>query len=123
MQGAAVTDMSLNAKWMDYRLGILAGQDIWCGQKGNMGTLDGSEKDPAITTAVHNAAKNVIYSVTRSNAMNIGNATVIAVTPVWKTAVRTAFCALAVLTAISAALYLVSKKDRTHDKKGRNQSE
>ena len=123
MRGAAVTDMSLNAKWMDYRLGILAGQDIWCGQKGNMGTLDGSEKDPAITTAVHNAAKNVIYSVTRSNAMNIGNATVIAVTPVWKTAVRTAFCALAVLTAISAALYLVSKKDRTHDKKGRNQSE
>ena len=60
MQGATVTDMSMNAKWMDYRLGILAGQDIWCGQKGSMGTLDGSGNDPAITNAVQRAAKNVI---------------------------------------------------------------
>ena len=107
MQGAAVTDMAMNARWMDYRLGILAGQDIWCGQKGGMGTLDGSENDPAITTAVHNAAKNVIYSVTRSSAMNIGNATVIAVTPSWKTALRVAAIVSGALTVCFAALCVV----------------
>ena len=113
MQGAAVTDMSMNARWMDYRLGILAGQDIWCGQKGSMGTLDGSEKDPAITTAVQRAAKNVIYSVTRSSAMNIGNATVIAVTPTWKIALRIAAIASAALTVGFGTLCVIrSKKNR-----------
>ena len=110
MQGAAVTDMSMNAKWMDYRLGILAGQDIWCGQKGSMGTLDGSENDPAITAAVHRAAKNIIYSVTRSNAMNIGNATVIAVTPVWKTALRISLIASGALATAFAALCLMRRR-------------
>ena len=107
MQGATVTDMSMNAKWMDYRLGILAGQDIWCGQKGSMGTLDGSENDPAITNAVQRAAKNVIYSVTRSSAMNIGNATVISVTPAWKTALRIAAIASTALTVCFAALCVI----------------
>ena len=118
MQGAAVTDMSMNAKWMDYRLGILAGQDIWCGQKGSMGTLDGSEKDPAITTAAHRAAKNIIYSVTRSNAMNIGNATVISVTPAWKTALRASLIASGVLTAAFAVLCLMRRKKNQKGKNG-----
>ena len=107
MQGATVTDMSMNAKWMDYRLGILAGQDIWCGQKGSMGTLDGSGNDPAITNAVQRAAKNVIYSVTRSSAMNIGNATVISVTPAWKIVLRIAAIASTALTVCFAALCVI----------------
>ena len=107
MQGATVTDMSMNAKWMDYRLGILAGQDIWCGQKGSMGTLDGSGNDPAITNAVQRAAKNVIYSVTRSSAMNIGNATVISVTPAWKTVLRIAAIASTALTVCFTALCVI----------------
>ena len=86
MKGAAITDMSINAKWMDYRMGLLAGQDIWCGQKGSMGTLDGSENDPAIASAVHRAMKNIVYSVTRTNAMNVGDAVVLTVTPTWKIA-------------------------------------
>ena len=113
MQGAAVTDMALNAKWMDFRLGILAGQDIWCGSKGSMGTLDGSEGDPAITSAVQKAAKNIVYSVTRSNAMNIGDATVVVVTPVWQIALRIAAGAFAVLTVLSAVLWiLVARKNK-----------
>ena len=97
----------MNAKWMDYRLGILAGQDIWCGQKGSMGTLDGSGNDPAITNAVQRAAKNVIYSVTRSSAMNIGNATVISVTPAWKIVLRIAAIASTALTVCFAALCVI----------------
>ncbi len=110
MQGAAVTDMAMNAKWMDYRLGLLAGQDIWCGQKGSMGTLDGSANDPALATAVHRSAKNIIYSVTRTNAMNIGNATVISVMPTWKIALRIACGVSAGLTVLFAVLFLLKKK-------------
>ena len=110
MQGAAITDMSMNAKWMDYRMGLLAGQDFWCGQKGNMGTLDNSENDPAIASAVHNAMKNIVYSVTRSNAMNVGDAEILTVTPVWKTALYIVVCVFWVMTAAAAVLALGRKK-------------
>ena len=113
MEGAAVTDMAMNAKWMDYRMGILAGQDYWCGQKGNMGTLDGSENDPVLTAAVHRSVKNVVYSVTRTHAMNIGNATIVAVTPWWQTAL---YGTTAVMTVIAIGCVIMAirtaKKNR-----------
>ena len=112
MEGAAITDMAMNAKWMDYRLGVLAGQDFWCGQKGNMGTLDGSEIDPALASAVHRAVKNIVYSVTRTNAMNIGDATIVSVTPWWKITLYTAF-GVAAMAAIGCMAMLV----RTNKKK------
>ena len=113
MEGAAVTDMAMNAKWMDYRMGILAGQDYWCGQKGNMGTLDGSENDPVLTAAVHRSVKNVVYSVTRTHAMNIGNATIVAVTPWWQTALYGTTAVMAVI-AIGCMIMAIrtAKKNR-----------
>ena len=110
MEGAAITDMSMNAKWMDYRMGVLAGQDIWCGQKGSMGTLDGSENDPAIASAVHRAMKNIVYSVTRTNAMNVGDAVVLTVTPTWKIALYALTGAFYALTAAGVFLTIRRKK-------------
>ena len=110
MEGAAITDMSMNAKWMDYRIGVLAGQDIWCGQKGSMGTLDGSENDPAIASAVHRAMKNIVYSVTRTNAMNVGDAVVLTVTPTWKIALYALTGAFYALTAAGVFLTIRRKK-------------
>ena len=110
MEGAAITDMSMNAKWMDYRMGLLAGQDIWCGQKGSMGTLDGSENDPAIVSAVHRAMKNIVYSVTRTNAMNVGDAVVLTVTPTWKIALYALTGAFYALTAAGVFLTIRRKK-------------
>lgn len=110
MEGAAITDMSINAKWMDYRMGLLAGQDIWCGQKGNMGTLDGSENDPAIASAVHKAMKNIVYSVTRTNAMNVGDAVVLTITPTWKIALYALTGAFYVLTAAGVFLTIRRRK-------------
>ena len=110
MEGAAITDMSINAKWMDYRMGLLAGQDIWCGQKGSMGTLDGSENDPAIASAVHKAMKNIVYSVTRTNAMNVGDAVVLTITPTWKIALYALTGAFYVLTIAGAVLTIRRKK-------------
>lgn len=117
MEGAAVTDMAMNAKWMDYRMGILAGQDYWCGQKGTMGTLDGSENDPAITSAVHRSVKNVVYSVTRTHAMNIGDATIVAVTPWWQTTLYVAAAAMTIIAAGCVIMMLRTDKKN----KGRNE--
>lgn len=115
MEGAAVTDMAMNAKWMDYRMGILAGKDYWCGQKGTMGTLDGSDADPALSSAVHKSIKNIVYSVTRTHAMNIGNATVVAVTPWWQRALFIAFGVMAV-AAVCSVLMMI-QTDRKNKRK------
>lgn len=64
-----------------------------------MGTLDGSENDPALASAVHRNVKNVVYSVTRTHAMNIGDATIVAVTPWWQV---TLYIAAAVMTIMAA---------------------
>jgi beta-glucosidase len=107
-EGVTITDMSINAKWMDYRIGLLAGQDIWCGQKGNMGTLDGSDNDPAISNAVQQAIKNTVFAVTRSNAMNIGDATIVTVTPWWQTALYIACGVMAAVTAGCGVMAVVT---------------
>ena len=109
-EGVTITDMSINAKWMDYRIGLLAGQDIWCGQKGNMGTLDGSDNDPAITNAVQQAIKNTVFAVTRSNAMNIGDATIVTVTPWWQTALYIACGVMAAATAGCGVMAVVTSR-------------
>ena len=77
-----------------------------------MGTLDGSENDPAITNAVHLALKRTVYAVTRSNAMNIGNATVIAVTPTWQIALRIAAGVFGALTVLGAVLWVVTARKK-----------
>ena len=108
MKGAAITDCSVMANYMDYRMGVLAGQDLWDGYSMGMATLDGLENDPAIVTAVQNAVKHIAYSITHSHAMNVGNATIIPVTPWWQVALYGATGVMAVLTALCAFLLVRS---------------
>ena len=110
MTGAAITDCSVMANYMDYRMGVLAGQDLWDGYSMGMNTLDGLENDPAIVTAVQRATKNIAYSITHSHAMNVGNATVVAVTPWWQMALYILIGVLAVATAGCAFMMIKSKK-------------
>ena len=110
MVGAAITDCSVYAKYMDYRYGVLAGQDLWDGHGMGMESLNGLENNPAIVAAVQQATKNIAYNVTHSHAMNIGNAKVIPITPWWQ---MTLFCATAffgLLTAVSSAMWVMSAK-------------
>ena len=110
MDGAAITDCSVMASFMDYRLGVLAGQDLWDGYSMGMATLDGLENDPAIVTAVQRAVKNIAYSVTHSQAMNIGNATVRPITPWWQMSLYVVTGVMAVLTIGSVVMLVRSRK-------------
>ena len=110
MDGAAITDCSVMASFMDYRLGVLAGQDLWDGYSMGMATLDGLENDPAIVTAVQRAVKNIAYSVTHSQAMNIGNATVRPITPWWQMTLYVVTGVMAVLTIGSVVMLVRSRK-------------
>ena len=115
MKGAAITDCSVFAKYMDYRYGVLAGQDLWDGHGSGMATLDGLDNDPAIVSAVQRAAKNITYSITHSHAMNIGNATIRVITPWWQLALYVLAAVLTLCTAGSAAMLIRTKKKAKND--------
>ena len=108
MKGAAITDCSVMANYMDYRLGVLAGQDLWDGYRSGMDTLAGLDNDPAIVSACRLASKHIIYSVINSHAMNIGDAQIIPVMPWWQAAILSATIIFAVFTAASAVMLVVS---------------
>ena len=110
MQGSTVTDMALNVSWMDVRLGLLAGQDYWLSQRGSNGSIDSLKDDPAISSALFAAVKNVVYAITRTHAMNIGNATVVAVTPWWQITLYAATAAFALLTLFSVIMMVRKSK-------------
>lgn len=110
MKGAAITDCSVMANYMDYRMGVLAGQDLWDGYSMGMATLDGQENEPAIVSAVQQAVKHIAYSITHSHAMNIGNATIITLTPWWQTAIYALVGVSAILTTGSVFMLIRSRK-------------
>ena len=110
MPGAAITDCSVMANYMDYRMGVLAGQDLWDGYSSGMATLDGLDNDPAIVTAVQQAVKHIAYSISHSHAMNVGNATIVMITPWWQMALYCLTGGLAVLTAFAVFMMIRSRK-------------
>jgi beta-glucosidase len=92
LKGACITDCSVFATYMDYRYGLLAGQDYWDGMGMNaygVNTLqlDGLDTDPVIVTCAQKALKRIIYSNVNSLAMNGISSTskIVPVTPWWKT--------------------------------------
>ena len=109
-KGAAITDCSVMAKYMDYRLGVLAGQDLWDGYSREMATLDGLDNDPAIVTAVQRAFTNICYSISHSHAMNVGNATIITITPWWHTAIMIVACGCTLAALVFAVLAFLGAK-------------
>ena len=110
LEGGAITDCSVYAIYMDYRYGVLAGQDLWDGYGLGMSSLDGLNNDPAIVTAVQQAAKNIAYNYTHSHAMNVGSAEIIPITPWWQLALYGIAACFGVLTALFLVLAIVTKK-------------
>ena len=86
MEGSAITDCTMFSTAYDYRLGVLAGQNLWDGYVTLPSTrqLDGLEDDPAIVAAVQESTKKICISVINSHAMNtIGSLSSVEYRLVW----------------------------------------
>ncbi len=110
LEGAAITDCSVMANYMDYRFGVLAGQDLWDGYSMGMATLDGLNNDAAIVTAVQERAKNIAYNYTHSHAMNVGGAEIIPITPWWQLVLYGATGLFALLTVFNVIMLIRARK-------------
>ncbi len=86
MDGSAITDCTIFTPAYDYRLGVLAGQNLWDGYVALPASrqLDGLENDPAIVAALQESTKRICISVSNSIAMNtIGTDSKVAYSLVW----------------------------------------
>ena len=113
MPGMAVTDMASSARYMDYRAGLLAGQDIWLGYSSGMLSMDEYSDDAAIVTACQTAAKRISYMVSRTHALNVGHAEIVEILPWWQTLIIVLLAVFAVLAVGSIVMLVISiKKSR-----------
>ena len=91
MRGFALTDYANSNNYMDVVQGLLAGGDGWDCNDATKWTdkLRGYSDDPAVASALHDAAKRIMFTVAHSNAMNgvSANVQVIEVRPWWKNAI------------------------------------
>ena len=116
----AITDYSAN-KYMDVKLGVLAGSNIWdfSGDQWEI-ALKECKKDPEVVNAMRESCKRILYTVVNSNAMNgIDSSTdVIEITPWWKITLVALDITFGVLMLASAAMFVftILKNKKATDK-------
>lgn len=110
MKGAAITDCSVFAGYMDIAMGVVAGQDIWDGT-GSAGTLKGYEKDPVMVHCMHKATKRIVYSISHSIAMNglTSDYQIVSITSWWIVLLMVLCFVGAAILAGSIAMIIIEK--------------
>ncbi len=87
-EGMVVTDQASYAvfAYEDLREGLEAGTDLWLNSDATLWTLTDKEMTPTVLTNMQRAAKNVVYAITNSNAMNglSSGSKVVSIMPLWK---------------------------------------
>ena len=111
MKGAAITDCSVFAGYMDIAMGVLAGQDLWDGS-GSAGTLVGYEKDPVMVHCMHNSTKRIVYSISHSIAMNglSNNSKIVPITPFYLILLPTFTFIFFALSFVSLVMIFIERK-------------
>jgi beta-glucosidase len=103
--GLAVTDQASfpDCAIFDLREGLEAGTDLWLNTSTAMWNLSDEEVTPAVMTNLHRAAKNVVYTIANSNAMNgiSEDATVTKTMRTWNVLVILLSIILAILAMLS----------------------
>lgn len=104
-QGMVVTDQASYDvfSYEDLREGLAAGTDLWLNTDANLWKLSDDQMSAAVLNNMQRAAKNVVYAIAGSNAMNgVGAETrIVSVLPLWEKL-------LIVLDVVIAALMILA---------------
>lgn len=107
-KGMVITDQaSVPAMlYQDHISGLAAGCDLWLNTNASLWSMDEYKDNATVISNARRAAKNIIYTVSRSNAMNgvSEDSKVIAIIPWWEKALYT----FDVIGLVVAALCLIT---------------
>ena len=118
-EGLAITDQASFEvfAYEDMRAGLEAGTDLWLNTDTELWKLSDADMNDTIVTSMQRAAKNIVFAVSRSNAMNglSSSSKIVQITPLWQMALYVAdavFAVIALLGAVFATLDAVKGNDR-----------
>ncbi len=87
-EGLAITDQASFEvfAYEDLRAGLAAGTDLWLNTDTELWKLSSSDMNDTIVAAMQRAAKNIVFAISRSNAMNglSGGRQIVQITPLWQ---------------------------------------
>ena len=106
-EGMVITDQASYSvfAYEDLREGLEAGTDLWLNSDATLWALTEDQMTPTVTNHLQRAAKNVVYAITSSNAMNglSSGSKIVPVMPLWKKALF----GLDIVVGLLAALALI----------------
>ena len=118
-EGLAITDQASFEvfAYEDLRAGLVAGTDLWLNTDTELWKLSDTDMNDTIITHMQRAAKNIVFAISRSNAMNglSSSSQIVQITPLWQMALYVADAVLAVIAllgAVFATLDVVKGNDR-----------
>lgn len=118
-EGLAITDQASFEvfAYEDLRAGLAAGTDLWLNTDTELWKLSDTDMNDTIITHMQRAAKNIVFAISRSNAMNglSSSSQIVQITPMWQMALYVADAVLAVIAllgAVFATLDVVKGNDR-----------
>lgn len=114
-EGMAITDQAsfIHFAYQDMASGLVAGTDMWLNTDNNLWKIEGYESNPTILSEMRRAAKNILYTIVNSSAMNgiSSNTQVVEIMPLWQKWLI-AFDVIAVLLALVAYIAIIKKAKR-----------
>ena len=118
-EGVAITDQASFEvfAYEDMRSGLAAGTDLWLNTDTELWKLDEKEMTDTVVASMQRAAKNIVFAVSRSNAMNglSSSSQIVQIVPLWQKglyAVDAALLLIALLGAVFATLGVVKGTDK-----------
>ncbi len=118
-EGLAITDQASFEvfAYEDLRAGLAAGTDLWLNTDTELWKLSDADMNDTIVTSMQRAAKNIVFAITRTNAMNglSSSSKIVQITPLWQIgvyAIDVVFALIALLGAAFATMDAVKGTDR-----------
>lgn len=111
-EGFVITDQaSYNVfAYEDLREGLAAGTSLWLNSDSELWKLADEDMTNTVISNMQRAAKDIVFAISRSNAMNglSAGAKIVQITPWWKIALYVLFAILVVLVFIPVALSILN---------------
>jgi beta-glucosidase len=121
-EGFVITDQASYAvfAYEDLREGLAAGTSIWLNSDTELWKLSDADMNNTVISNMQRAAKDVVFAISRSNAMNglSAGAKIVQITPWWKYALYALFAILTIVVLIPVVFLAMGinreiKKKRT----------
>ena len=111
--GVIVTDAMTNSRnWMDFRIGLEAGNDLWLNTSANLTDtlMEYAKADKQLVANMREACHHYLYAMVNSLAVNGLASTdrVVTITPAWLISLYTVDAVLGVLAAAGIVLFAVA---------------